>query len=185
VEIRDRIKELRRVQASQLRPNPRNWRTHSETQRNALQGVLAEIGFAGALLARELADGSLELIDGHLRAKTTPDMAVPVLVLDVNEQEADKILATYDPLSGLAGVDAAALQSLLDGIETDNAALREMWSGLAEQAGDFSEDDPSSPIPVTVPRLFQVVAECRDEPEQQSVYERLVQEGFKCRLLTL
>jgi hypothetical protein len=28
MQIRDRIKELRRVKASELRPNPRNWRTH-------------------------------------------------------------------------------------------------------------------------------------------------------------
>ena len=93
--IRDRIKELRRVPAAQLRPNPRNWRTHSPQQRDALQGILAEVGYAGALLARELADGSLELIDGHLRAETTPDAMVPVLVLDVNEAEANLILATH------------------------------------------------------------------------------------------
>ena len=39
----------------------RNWRTHSAAQREALQGVLGEVGYAGALLARELEDGSLEL----------------------------------------------------------------------------------------------------------------------------
>ena len=33
----------------------------------AVRGVLAEIGYADALLARELPDGSLQLIDGHLR----------------------------------------------------------------------------------------------------------------------
>ena len=80
--IRDRIKELRRVKASQLRPHPQNWRSHPPDQQDALRGVLAEIGYAGALLARELPDGSLELIDGHLRAETTPEMEVPVLIVD-------------------------------------------------------------------------------------------------------
>ena len=46
----------------------------------------------------ELADGSLQLIDGHLRAETTPDAEVPVLVTDLTEQEADKVLLTLDPL---------------------------------------------------------------------------------------
>ena len=78
--IRDRIKDFRRVKANQLRPHPKNWRTHPPAQQDALRGVLAEIGYAGALLARELPDGSLELIDGHLRAETTPEMEVPVLV---------------------------------------------------------------------------------------------------------
>ncbi|MCR5162894.1 MAG: ParB N-terminal domain-containing protein, partial [Thermoguttaceae bacterium] len=92
--IKDRIKELRRVPASQLIPNPKNWRTHPEKQKNAIQGVLAEIGYADALIARELPDGSLMLLDGHLRAETTPNQEVPVLVLDLDEAEADKLLAT-------------------------------------------------------------------------------------------
>ena len=33
----------------------------------------------------------------HLRAETTPNQGVPVLVLDVTEAEADKILLTLDP----------------------------------------------------------------------------------------
>src|SRR5919201_2122671 len=109
MQIRDRIKELRRVRAAELRPNPRNWRVHPPAQQDALRGVLAEVGYADALLARELADGTLMLIDGHLRAETTPDAVVPVLVLDVDEAEADKLLATLDPLAALAETDSEAL----------------------------------------------------------------------------
>lgn len=69
VTIRDRVVELRRVPASDLLPNPANWRRHPKAQREALQGVLEEVGFAGAVLARETSDG-LMLIDGHLRAET-------------------------------------------------------------------------------------------------------------------
>lgn len=184
MKIRDRIKELRRVPAADLRPNPRNWRTHSAAQRDALQGVLAEVGYAGALLARELPDGSLELIDGHLRAETTPDMPVPVLVLDVTEDEANKILATHDPLATLAGVDHDALESLLDGVKTESAALQSMLDDLLPPR-DVLGDDQSSESEASIPRLFQVIVECRDEAEQQTVYERLVAEDHKCRLLTL
>src|SRR5215469_11330647 len=102
VKIRDRIKELRRVKAKDLLPNPKNWRRHPKAQAEALRGLLTEVGYADALLARELPEGKLMLIDGHLRAETTPDMMVPVLVLDVNEEEADKLLLTLDPLAGLA-----------------------------------------------------------------------------------
>src|SRR5215467_12875301 len=111
MQIRDRIKELRRVPAANLRPNPRNWRTHPAAQQDALRGLLTEVGYAGALLARELPDGSLMLIDGHLRAETTPNAVVPVLVLDVNEEEADKILLTHDPLAAMAGASQDELQS--------------------------------------------------------------------------
>jgi len=122
--IRNRVKSLRMVPASDLRPNPKNWRTHPKAQQDALRGVLAEVGLADACLARELPDGSLMLIDGHLRAETLGDGDVPVLVLDVNEAEADKILATLDPLAAMADQDSEALASLFKQLadQQDNLA---------------------------------------------------------------
>src|ERR1700677_3583989 len=109
--IRDRIRELRRVRARDLLPNPKNWRRHPKAQANALRGLLEEVGYADALLARQLPDGSLMLIDGHLRSETTPDFEVPVLILDLDEAEADKLLLTLDPLASLAESDAERISS--------------------------------------------------------------------------
>jgi hypothetical protein len=49
--FRDRIVELRRVRASELKEHPRNWRKHPRRQREALRAMLAEVGFADALIA--------------------------------------------------------------------------------------------------------------------------------------
>lgn len=46
LKIRDRIKELRRVKAGDLKPDSRNWRKHPKAQMDALRGVLEEIGIA-------------------------------------------------------------------------------------------------------------------------------------------
>ena len=54
MKIRDRIKELRRVPARELLPNPKNWRSHPAAQKDALQGLLAELGYCDATIAREL-----------------------------------------------------------------------------------------------------------------------------------
>ena len=110
MQIRDRIKDLRRVKAAELLPNPKNWRRHPKAQADALRGILAEVGYADALLARELPNGKLILVDGHLRAETTPASMVPVLVLDVTEEEADKILLTLDPLAAMAEADDKAAE---------------------------------------------------------------------------
>ena len=128
--IRNRVKELRHVPASELKPSPRNWRTHPESQVNALKGILAEIGYAGAALARELPDKSLELIDGHARAEVTGNGKMPVLVLDVTEEEANKILATFDPLGAMAGADASKLDELLKSVAFDNEAVNAMLDEL-------------------------------------------------------
>jgi DNA modification methylase len=133
--IRDRIKELRRVKAKDLRPNPRNWRTHPKAQREALQGILAEVGFADAVLARELPDGSLELVDGHLRAETTPEMELPVLILDVSEEESNKLLATLDPLAAMAGASAEKLSELIKTLGTTSDAVANLMARTAREAG--------------------------------------------------
>jgi DNA modification methylase len=150
MKIRDRIRELRRVSASELRPNPKNWRTHPQAQADALKGVLAEIGIADAVLARELDDGSLMLLDGHLRVETMGDQILPVLVLDVNEAEGDKVLATLDPLAAMAESDAAKLDAILREVDTGSPELQQMLSDLAEetglyQAGEETEGQNAQP----------------------------------------
>lgn len=143
--IRDRVVELVRVPASDLRPNPRNWRTHPAAQADALRGVLAEVGFAGAELARRLDDGTLMLIDGHLRAEVSGTNPIPVLVLDVNEAEADKLLATFDPLGAMAQADVVTLNELLHDVETGSQALADMLTELAEENGITPPDEAESP----------------------------------------
>lgn len=185
--IRDRVKELRRVPAGELRPNPRNWRTHPDAQRDALRGVLAEIGYADALLARELDDGSLELVDGHLRAETTPDVVVPVLVLDVTQAEADKILLTLDPLAGLAGVDDQRLTELLASTKFASPQLEQLLDGLARDAAGAQaalDEAPDRPE-VEIPEAWQIVVECDSEQVQEALFTRLKEEGYRCRVLTL
>ena len=130
MQIRDRIKELRRVPASELLPNPKNWRTHPVAQQDALRGVLAEVAYAAALIARETPEG-LMLVDGHLRAETTPDADVPVLVLDIDEAEADLMLATLAPLAAMAGRDEDRLTELLSTVSSDNATVNALLQTLA------------------------------------------------------
>ena len=135
VQIRDRIKELRRVKASELSPSPKNWRTHPKAQVDALSGILTEVGYADALLARELPDGSLEIIDGHCRRELTPDQEVPVLILDLDEAEAAKLMTVLDPLAAMAEANEQALGELLAGLDTENEALQAMLDGLAAEYG--------------------------------------------------
>lgn len=185
MQIRDRIKELRRVKASLLLPHPKNWRTHPTQQQDALRGVLAEIGYAGALLARELPDGTLELIDGHLRAETTPEAEVPVLVLDLDEHEAAKLLAVHDPLVRMAETNEEVLADLLKHVETENDAVQALLDGMLGESDNVSTEESEAIKDIAIPEAFQVVIDCRDETEQQAVFERMTGEGYACRVLTL
>ena len=137
MQVRNRIKELRFVNASELIPNPKNWRTHPEAQQNVLRGLLSEVGYADALIARETDSGELMLLDGHLRAETTPANEVPVLVLDVNESEGDLILASHDTSASMAFTNNARLDELLEGLadSVSSPAVTQMLDALSE--GNF------------------------------------------------
>jgi hypothetical protein len=148
VAIRDRIKEFRRVPAAELIRNEKNWREHPPAQRHALQKMLETVGYADAAIAYE-SGGDLVLIDGHLRADMTPDMEVPVLILDVNDEEADLLLATIDPMGQMAAAEAEALSQLIAEVSTDaDDELRRVLGGIeqdyvaGEKKDEEEEDDP-------------------------------------------
>lgn len=135
--VRDRVIGLRRVKSSDLRPNPRNWREHPDSQRSALRGLLGEVGIADCLIAFESkrAGGALTLIDGHLRRNEEPDIEWPVLVLDLNDDEADKVLSTLDPLAGMATTNVATLTELLDDIEARRPDVKNLLAEIAKNEG--------------------------------------------------
>lgn len=147
VDIRNRVRELRTVRASSLLVNPRNYRRHPLAQREVMRGVLAELGCVDALLARETPAG-LELVDGHMRREELGDTEVPVLVLDLSDDEVDKVLATLDPIGALAVNDDHVLRDLLARVETQNADVRRFLADTAheleqdadEDAGDVEEE---------------------------------------------
>ena len=177
---KDRIKSLRRVRAGDLRPNPKNWRLHSREQQDALQGILSEVGWADAVLARETADG-LEIVDGHLRAEISPDEKIPVLILDIDEVEADKILATHDSIGAMATADVEKLADLVEGIEIGSVAIVAMLDGMTKS--DNQTDSGSGDITTDESMLFQIIIECKNEDHQVELLDRFEEEGIKCRAL--
>jgi hypothetical protein len=144
--IRDRVKELRRVRAGDLKPNAKNWRRHPEGQKSVLRAILDDVGFVGAVLARELPTGELELLDGHMRAENDPNAEIPVLIVDLNDEEADKVLTTFDPLGDLAIPDAEALASLLSSVDMgDYADLRKLHADLAKAMDKLVDEIEAAP----------------------------------------
>lgn len=142
---RDRIVGLKRVPASQLVPHEKNWRTHPTAQSEALRGVLAEIGWADTIKVRELSDGRMQIVDGHLRQGM--DETVPVLVLDLNDEETLQVLATMDPIGAMAETSNAALESLMRDVRFDSAATQKTLGDLARSVGIIQlpgegENDP-------------------------------------------
>lgn len=144
----------------ELEENPSNWRKHPEAQVQGLEAVIADVGWAGALLYNE-ATG--RLIDGHARKKLPAELAVdgkiPVLVGSWTEDQERLILATLDPLAGMAEADIVALAELLEGVQSDDERIASLLASIGEdQIGiqpdapeDFPDVDESLPTEHTCP----------------------------------
>jgi DNA modification methylase len=141
---KNRVKELRHVPFNELKNNPKNWRKHPQKQKEAMAGVLRSVGWADAVLARETPDG-LELIDGHLRKEIAEGDIVPVLILDVTEEEADLILATHDPLAEMATTDQQTLDELITNLDFDDPQTETLLSTLTSIPKEL--DEVPSPEP--------------------------------------
>ena len=137
VSIRDRIVELRRVKGRDMIPHPKNWRTHPDHQSAALDRVLDDVGIANALLGYDTAEG-VRTIDGHLRSDRHPDQDWPVLILDVDEQEADQLLASLDTIGQMAGTDADKLDQLVAGLPSLGEELDNHLEELREASREWN-----------------------------------------------
>jgi len=120
---------LEYLDPAELAANPANWRRHPPSQVAALKVVLAEVGWAGALLFNERTG---RLIDGHARREITkPGERVPVLIGSWSEEAERKILATLDPLSAMASADQEKLLTLLEDTRFNSEAVNAMLEALA------------------------------------------------------
>lgn len=178
-EWRNRVRELRIVDVSELAPNPRNFRRHPQAQSNALQALLEQVGIAGALLAYEHPERGLELIDGHLRRDQGGQW--PVLILDVSEEEADLLLATHDPLATMAQNDLSVLGELVASLNIQDEALAAMFKDLSASFVEKATQDETKMLPES----FSVLVFELNEAQQRELIERLSEEGYKCRAMIL
>lgn len=180
--IRNRIKTHRKVRAGDLVPHEWNFRQHPEHQKTALAAIYEEVGFARSLLAYELPDGRLKLIDGHLRRDFDPNQEVDVEILDVTDDEARKLLLTIDPLASLAEPQDQIRQRLMEITPASSQDLELVWQAAANSLLQTPHDGPGKGFD-TIPEQYLILITCRDEAEQIRMLHRFVEEGVECKPL--
>jgi hypothetical protein len=151
-----------------------NWRTHPEQQKDALRAMLNEVGFARSVTAFEHPEHGLTLIDGHLRTELDPEAEVVVEVLDVTEEEANKLLLTMDPIALLAKADEDKRRELFESIKPKSEAAKNAFKKMGPkkfQAPKASE----------VAKEYHVIVKCEDEQHQLELLERFQDEGLSCK----
>ena len=129
---------------NQLLANPSNWRIHPKAQQQALAGVLDQVGWVAQVLVNQRTG---HVVDGHLRvaiAISRSEPFVPVLYVDLSEDEERLVLASLDPLAAMATTDEAKLRELLAEVSVGSEALAAMLAALAPAEPRDGLTDPDN-----------------------------------------
>jgi hypothetical protein len=128
--MKNRVVSFSRVKASQLLVNPDNVRFHPPEQMAQMAALLDEIGMADAIIVRQTAQG-YQVLDGHMRRQLLSDELVPVIVVDLGDEESYSFLLTFDAIKAMATRDASRVNNLLDKVFAETALVREMLDKMS------------------------------------------------------
>ena len=163
LDFRSRIVGYGEEAPDQLLANPLNFRVHPKSQQDALKGVLEEVGYVQSVIVNRTTGN---LIDGHLRvslALREDQESIPVVYVELSPQEEALVLATFDPISGLAGTDQEKLNELLEEVSTNSAGVEALLAQLS--AGNDSGTIYT--LATNVPH-YQIVGE---QPQPSELYD--------------
>lgn len=123
--------------------NEDNWRIHPLEQQEALEGVFEDVGVAQRIIINmrtspEWGDSQnvQTLVDGHARVKIFAkhhEPTIPALYIDATPREEALILATLDPIGGMAATDKEKLDDLFEMIDTENERVLKMLDEMAKR----------------------------------------------------
>lgn len=125
----------------QLLAHPSNFRIHPKAQQDHLAAVLDQVGFVQDVIVNQRTG---HVVDGHLRVElaiSRGEESIPVVYVDLDEDEERLVLATFDPISAMAVPDREILRDLIESIEADDERVAELLSVISGEVPDF---DPNA-----------------------------------------
>jgi hypothetical protein len=118
----------------QLLANPLNWRVHPKAQQVSLSGVLDDIGFISPVIVNRTTG---HMVDGHLRvslALRNNVSSIPVVYVELSEQEEKEALITLDPIANMAAADMKNLEELIGDVGSVSDPVRHLISDILNES---------------------------------------------------
>jgi hypothetical protein len=164
-----------------------NARTHSEQQVLQIAASIKEFGFNSPVLV----DGENGIIAGHgrvLAAKKLNLDEVPTIELKHLTKTQKKAYILADNRLALnSGWDNDLLALELGELSDDGFDLNLLGFDVDELNGfnDVEEEKEKELKEETYSEIFNIIVQCQNEEEQESIYKKLTIEGLKCQVQSL
>lgn len=174
------------VRLSELAQHPDNPR---QGDVGVIHESIVENGFYGALIVQR---STMRILAGNHRfqaARAAGLTEVPAIVVDVDDETAQRILLVDNRSNDVASYDEAALAGLLLSMDDlagtgytldDLAALQTKLDDPLNLDDDKGGDDSDK-----LDAGYHVLVTCRDEQHQASLLDRFMGEGLTCKALVV
>lgn len=171
-----------------LLANPKNFRTHGERQRAVMGEAIQRIGFINSVIVNKVTG---KIINGHMRVDEAifkGQESIPVVWVELTEEEEAIALATFDPISELAEVDSVILGNLLRDAVASDADIAAVMEVVAEDQGveDYyfmdhhGERSESDAEAVGRAERYLVVFYCTEQDYAEELSRKISEAGFDC-----
>lgn len=177
--------KIQEIEVEKLIPYARNSRTHSDEQVAQIAASIKEFGWTNPILV----DGEAGIIAGHGRLAAARKLGlkkIPVIELSHLTPTQKKALIIADNKLALnAGWDNDMLALEFEELNIEGFDLELLGFDKIELGKLFDEEQEKELKEESYNEVFNVIVECKNEEEQEKIFNRLDTEGYKCRVQSL
>lgn len=139
--LKNKIVNFATVNPSELQEHPLNFRVHPKQQIEGMSGILDEIGWLDAIKVNV---NTGTIVDGHMRLRIAlekQEEEVPVIYLDLTEEEEKKALLTINPIATFAKENSDKIQQLIDIVSISDERMKSIVDKYARRNGAETPED--------------------------------------------
>lgn len=167
-----------------LKPDPRNARTHSPDQVAQLRASIREFGFTNPVLLRP--DGMIGAGHGRVEAAKAEGLAeIPTVTIEgLTDKQWRAYVLADNKLALNAGWDEDLLRAELSALTELEVDLGSLGFLEGELAGLFGEaPEPEEGPGMNYQEQFAVIVPCATEAEQKTTFDALTAAGYACKVV--
>jgi ParB-like chromosome segregation protein Spo0J len=167
---------IEKKKIADLIPAPYNPRQSTAKQEKHLKESLEKFGLVEPIIFNKQTG---YIVGGHFRVRELKKLGIKEIecvIVDLNEADEKELNIRLNANTG--GWDWDTLANDWDVVDL------EAW-GLEIPQFDTVEEQEMEDLSDKIKSMFKIEVICKDEQEQEKTYNKLIEQNYECRLLTL
>ena len=167
---------IEKKQIADLIPAPYNPRQSTAKQEKHLKESLEKFGLVEPIIFNKQTG---YIVGGHFRVRELKKLGIKEIecvIVDLNEADEKELNIRLNANTGEWDWDTLANDWHVVDLEAWGLEIPQFDEGNDEDLEDLSDKIKS---------MFKIEVICKDEQEQEKTYNKLIEQNYECRLLTL